>query len=95
MSTETASDRADALTLRNHTVDLRNHNVDEQFAELAATVKRIDESTAEIVEIFKALKGWFRVVGWFGKLIEWSVKIGAGLAAVWVVLIGLKAWLKP
>lgn len=37
------------------------------------------EDTAEMIELFQAMKGGFKVLGWLGLFAKWVVAIGAGV----------------
>jgi hypothetical protein len=56
---------------------------DHNSAAIEAATKEIRaqrEDTAELIEIFKAVKGGLKVLGWVGLLARWGAAIGAGAA---------------
>jgi hypothetical protein len=70
------------------------------FADLKAQVDAIrrdlkanTEATAELVELFRALQGWFKVAGWLGTFVAWAVKIAAAVGVCWAALVAFKVWL--
>lgn len=46
-----------------------------------------DEVT-EFLDIFRASKGFFKVLGWIGKFVKWVVSIGLAIGAVWAMVKG-------
>jgi tetrahydromethanopterin S-methyltransferase subunit B len=61
---------------------------------LDAATKEIQaqrEDTAEMIELFKAMKGGFKVLGWLGLLAKWAVAISAGVG----LLMKLTGWSWP
>lgn len=51
-----------------------------------ALTQEIKADTAEFLEIFRAMRGGFKVLGWFGNIAKWAASIGAavlGLYYVW------------
>lgn len=45
-------------------------------------IDTLTESTAEMIEIFRAVKGGLKVMGWIGLLAKWGVAISAGVGMV-------------
>lgn len=45
--------------------------------------KKIDENTNEMVEMFKAMKGGLKVLGWFGTVAKWIGGIAVAVASVY------------
>ncbi|WP_225784644.1 hypothetical protein [Xenophilus sp. Marseille-Q4582] len=62
--------------------DSRMQRIEERIDEQAAAARANAESTAELVEMFKAFQGAFRVLQYFGKLAKPLGAIVALLAAV-------------
>ncbi len=46
------------------------------------------KSTAEMLELFDAAKGAFKVLGWIGTGIKWSAGFAAACVAIWALLHG-------
>lgn len=40
------------------------------------------EDTAEMIELFQAMKGGFKVLGWLGLLAKWGVAIVGGVGLI-------------
>ena len=59
--------------------DLAIHN-------LRASVAQIQSDTSELLEIFRASKGFIKVMGWAGNGIRWLVLTAASAGALWVYL---------
>ena len=60
-------------------------------AENAAKLQAMRDNTDEIVRMFNAMKGGFKVLEWFGRLAKWAAAIVAGLVA----LCNLMGWSWP
>lgn len=45
--------------------------------------QRIREDTSELVEMFKALKGGLKVLGWFGTMAKWVGGIALAVTSVY------------
>jgi hypothetical protein len=41
------------------------------------------DSTDEMLQVFKAMKGGFKVLEWFGRIAKWFAAMVAGLAALY------------
>lgn len=46
----------------------------------------IATDTSELLELFRAAKGGFKVVGWVGSFVKWTAAIGAAVVAVYVAI---------
>jgi hypothetical protein len=72
------------------TVDAAHHNDNQRrlmaletaMSANTAVTERLAVDTQELLDLFRAAKGGFRVVGWIGTFAKWS----AGLAAAAVAL---------
>ena len=62
----------------------------DDLAENTAATKRIDASTADIVEFFQSMKGAFKVLNWIGQLARPISAIVAFCVALWGVWIAFK-----
>lgn len=52
-----------------------------------ATAK-ISEMVHEMVELFSAAKGFFRMLGWIGAGVKWIALLVAACAALWALIKG-------
>jgi len=67
--------------------------VGKQIENLGSDLSVVKDDIAEILSIFRSSKGFFRVVGWLGKLVIWGSIVIGGLAAFWH-LINTGEWHK-
>ena len=58
------------------------------LAENTASTARVEKNTAEIVLMFEAAKGGFKVLGVIGSIIKWGAAVGASLAGLWLAMKG-------
>ena len=61
-------------------------DVGDKIIVLSDDLAIVKEDIAEILSIFRSSKGFFRVMGWFGKFIIWGSIFVGGLAAFWHLL---------
>ena len=68
--------------------DLENckAEVGDHIALLRGDITKIQADIAEILGIFRSSKGFFRVVGWIGRLVIWGSIVAGGLVALWHLL---------
>lgn len=60
--------------------------VGQQIEILSNDLAVVKDDIAEILSIFRSSKGFFRVMGWFGKFIIWGSVFIGGIAALWHLL---------
>ncbi|MCK4759962.1 MAG: hypothetical protein KAT69_07915 [Candidatus Aminicenantes bacterium] len=51
-------------------------------------LKDIERKLDIVLELFDDFKGFFKVMGWIGKLTVWTAKVGAILVAAWAIFEG-------
>lgn len=68
-------------------------NMEAQHIELKKSVlenteitKSISTNTDEIIQFFKAAKGFFTVAGYIGKLAKWTSAVVAAIGAAWALI---------
>lgn len=49
-------------------------------------LKNIERKLDIVLEFFDSFEGFFRVMGWIGKLAVWATKISIFLGGVWLVV---------
>lgn len=76
---------ADISTLKSQHAEIRKA-VDEN----TAITTEIKTNTDEIVDLFKAAKGFFVMAGYFGKAAKWVGAIAAAITAVWAAWTATK-----
>lgn len=69
----------------------RMDSFDEKLTTNTKLTQTIHDNTSDLVETFKAVKGGFKVLGWFGSLAKWLGGIAAAGAAI---VAAYQAWLK-
>lgn len=52
------------------------------------TTAKIEKMTEEMVDLFAAAKGAFKVLGWIGSGVKWTAGIAAALGALWLLVRG-------
>lgn len=61
-----------------------SHNdAQQRLKRLEASLEENSSMTSELLEIFKAVKGGFKVLGWLGTALKWSLSIAAAAGALW------------
>lgn len=71
------------------TVDKTQKEVEQLSAsvtELKESVDTLTKSTADMVEMFEAGRGAFKVLGWIGTGIKWAASLAAGGVALWAII---------
>jgi len=58
-------------------------DVGDRIEILSSDLSIVKDDIAEILSIFRSSKGFFRVMGWFGKLVIWGSIVIGGIAAFW------------
>lgn len=69
---------AERMTQLEHAVEVNTRTTNENSAE----IKAMRADTAEMVEIFMAMKGGFKVLEWLGRLAKWAAAIAAGVGLI-------------
>ena len=46
----------------------------------------IGQDTSELLEMFRSLKGGFKVMGWLGSFAKWVAAIGTAIAALYALI---------
>jgi DNA anti-recombination protein RmuC len=69
------------LLKEQHEVEKRARET--EYEELKKKVNEISETTQEMSDLFKTLKGGFKVIGWFGHFAKWVGGIIAAGAALY------------
>ena len=62
------------------------HKGNDRIAALEDSLKIIEGKIDNILELFANLEGFFKVMGWIGRLAAWTAKISAVLIALWFFL---------
>jgi uncharacterized spore protein YtfJ len=71
------------LTTEINILKAQHGELKEAVAQNTAITNEIKDNTTEIVEFFKAGKGFFTMMGYFGKAVKWTGAVAGALAAIW------------
>jgi hypothetical protein len=52
-----------------------------QITQNTAAIQAVHDRTNEMVELFTAMKGGFKVLGWLGQLVKWAAPVVGAIAA--------------
>lgn len=52
---------------------------------LESRVSRIEKDIKELLDIFRASKGFIRVMGWIGQGIKWSAAVALAMGGLWII----------
>ena len=55
-----------------------------------AMTERLTDDTQELLDLFKSVRGGFRVMGWLGGFAKWVAAIAASFAAIYAFVQNLK-----
>jgi hypothetical protein len=55
-----------------------------------AATARVEENTAEMIDLFRSAKGGFRVLAGIGSVLKWATAVAASVLAIWFSLKGGK-----
>lgn len=83
--------RMDSLTDEVTAIKLEQAQFRVELAENTNATKRIEDNTAEMLDVFESWKGAMKVLNWIGKAakpIGYVVGVGASIAAFWAALKG-------
>lgn len=83
--------RMDSLTDEVTAIKLEQAQFRVEMAENTNATNRIEDNTAEMLDVFESWKGAMKVLNWIGKAakpIGYVVGLGASIAAFWAALKG-------
>jgi len=66
--------------------DRRFQEGEERMNKMQDTLNRVDGNTEEMVTIFRAAKGFLKIMNWIGTTTRWVALTGAAIASVWAFL---------
>lgn len=72
-------------------LDEGGERMDRLADEIQGLRKDFNELRDEIIEfldIFRASKGFIKVMGWIGRVLKWAASIGLAIGAVWAMVKG-------
>ncbi len=69
--------------------------VAEQLAEMKATQDASRADDAELLDIFRAIRGTLKAIGWLGNFVKWIAGLGAAGIGLYFALKGIDTGLPP
>lgn len=69
-----------------HALNARVATVEAAVKENTRITAAIATDTSELLELFRAAKGGFKVVGWMGGALKWAAAIGAAVVGLYVAI---------
>ena len=69
-----------------HALNERVTTIERAVHENTKITAAIATDTSELLELFRAAKGGFKVVGWMGSFVKWMAAFGAALAALYAAI---------
>ena len=75
---------------RFESIEGRMTSVERGVQENTKLTSGIAEGTAELLDLFKSVKGGFKVMGWLGTFAKWLAGIAAAFAAIYAYVQNLK-----
>ena len=82
--------RLGALESRVTNVEKGVEKVEKGVAENTKLTTGIAEGTTELLDLFKSVKGGFKVMGWLGHFAKWIAGIAAAIAAIYAYVQSLR-----
>ena len=78
------------ITRRFIDIESRVAAVEKGVNENTTLTEGIAEGTHELLDLFKSVKGGFKVMGWLGNFAKWFAGIAAAIAAVYAYVQSLR-----
>lgn len=69
-----------------HSLNERVTRLEKAVAENTKITSAISSDTSELLELFRAARGGFKVVGWLGSFLKWVIGIGGAIMAGYVAI---------
>lgn len=92
-------DAADSQAIANADVNRRMSALESRITAVETGVKEntiitttIAEGTTELLDLFKSVKGGFKVMGWLGGFAKWFAGIAAAFAAIYAVVQNIRGY---
>lgn len=82
MLTAAGEERA-ASSTELHALHRRVTSVEDALASNTKLTQSVGDDTRELLELFIAAKGGFKVMGWLGEGLKWLGIVATALAAIW------------
>lgn len=79
----TATEERAASSTELHALGERVTSVEEALASNTKLTKAAGEDTRELLALFIAAKGGFKVMGWLGEGLKWLGIVATAVAAIW------------
>ncbi len=78
-----ASEERSVSSSELHALHLRVSNVEKALITNTAMTESVGKDTSELLDLFRAAKGGFKVMGWLGEGLKWVGIVAAALASIW------------
>ena len=80
----TAGDERAASSAELHALHDRVTSVEDALKSNTKLTQEVGEDTRELLDLFRAAKGGFKVMGWLGEGLKWLGIVAAALTSIWV-----------
>ena len=70
----------------------RMTNVESGVTENTIITTSISGDTTELLDLFKSVKGGFKVMGWLGQFAKWIAGVGAAFAAFYAIVQNIRGY---
>lgn len=80
----TASEERVISSCELHALHRRVGSVEEALKTNTQLTQTVGEDTRELLDLFRAAKGGFKVMGWMGEGLKWVGIVAAALTSIWV-----------
>ena len=67
------------------TVHIEIHRLKQEIDVIKEGLEEVGLEVKELVEIFRASKGFIKVLGWLGKGLRWIAFTAAAIGAIWAI----------
>lgn len=88
--TRDAADTSVGINRRMTAIEGRMTAVEQGMKENTKITAEIAEGTTELLDLFKSVKGGFKVMGWLGNFAKWVAGIAAAFAAVYAYVQSIR-----
>jgi hypothetical protein len=82
-SVATLTDQVAEITVAQHRAARDLAARGDEIADIKASVKETADTSKEMLELFSALKGGFKVLGWLGMLAKGAAGLAAAAVSLW------------
>lgn len=80
----TAGEERAASSTELHALGERVTSVEDALKSNTKLTQAVGDDTRELLDLFRAAKGGFKVMGWLGEGLKWLGIVAAALTSIWV-----------